>query len=195
MEKKREDPRSTHLPSAHTWRYYPCLQQGSTPKPSNLDLSSPSWLQQSHPTTSATVLMTGTSHNEPHTHTCAALGSSWQDPSPTHNLYIWIHAFLHQGLGPATVQSPLLIFSSFFPLSLEEIPGEAPIAFLPPGIQASLHPLSVTTMVHRNCKTPVLSSHKFCHSSWLSQVAGFTRVSEKDVWASQAGNYRMTSPC
>lgn len=114
---------------------------------------------------------------------------------PSHTHYIWIHPFLHQGLGPATVPPPLLIFSSFLPLSLEGIPGEAPIAFLPSGIQASLHPLSVTTMVHRNYKTQVLSSRKFCHSSWFSQVAGFTRVSEKDMWASQAGNYRMTSPC
>lgn len=188
MEKKKTH--EAHICLLHI----PFLQQGSTPKTWAQDSSSPSWLQQSHPTTSATVLMmTGTPHNEPPTHLCNSgkqLASSFTHPQSPH-----LHPFLHQELVPATVPPPLPIFSSFLPLSLGGIHGEAPIASLPPGIQASLHPLCVTTTVHRNCQTEALSSHKFCRSSWLSQVAGFTWVSEKDVWASQAGNYRMTSPC
>lgn len=190
MEKKRDDPWSTHLPSAHTWSTTALTARfNSRALSSGFVLSLVVTTVASH-NICLMLMMTATLHNEP-PHTCATLGSSWQVPSPTHKLYICIHPFLHQGLASATATPLLPIFSSFLLLSL----GEAPIASLPPGIPASLYPLSVTTMVHRNCKTQVLYSHKFCHSSTLSQVAGFTRVSEKDVWASQAGNYRMTSPC
>lgn len=68
----------------------PWLQQCSTPKPSVLDLSSPSWLQHSHPTTSATVLMmTGTPHNEPHTHLCNS--GKQQTSSFTHPQSLHLH--------------------------------------------------------------------------------------------------------
>ena len=79
----------------------PHLQQGLSPKSSASGLPSPLWLCQSHPTTSATVLMTAaTASNEP-SHTCAAPWSSWQVPSPIYKLYICIHPFLQWVLGPS----------------------------------------------------------------------------------------------
>lgn len=116
-----------------------CLQQGSTPRPSALDLSSPLCLQQSHPTTSASMLMmTGTSHNEPPTHLCnfgKQLASSFTHPQS-----------LHPSISPPRAGPS---HSTTTPPDFQLLPSTlfrrdscwSTIASLPPRTQASLHPL------------------------------------------------------
>ena len=162
--RKRGRP-TKHAPAFCIYlKVLPCLQQGPTPKSLAPGLPSPLWLCQSHPTTSATVLTTAATACYEPPHTCAALGSSWQVPSPTHPTSTSIYSS-SKGLAPVTVPPPLPIFSSSFPPSLGGTHGAAPTASLLPGIQASLYPVSLTTMAHRNCKTQILSSQRSCHTS------------------------------